>query len=255
MHSTNCKNCDGTLTGNFCSNCGQTADIHRVTFKHFLHEFFHAFTHTDKGILLLMKELVTRPGYVALEYLEGKRKKYFNPLTFLIILSSLYAYFGERSGYFDALSKTNRNPGTGHGSFAAIFSESMGIMNEHGKLVAVFLMPVLISFLSRLFFFRSQRNVAENLVLNSMVLGQVYLGMVLLFIPAFVLFPGIPIFLNNGLFHLVMFVYLVMAYHQFFGRKNLFFTFFKTLLINFLFIVLFWVVIFGYVSLKYLIVK
>src|SRR5688572_10457773 len=111
----NCKNCDSPLDGNFCANCGQKSEIHRVTFKHFLHEFFHAFTHTDKGILLLMKELITRPGYVAQEYLDGKRKKYFNPLTFLIILSSLYVFFGQKSGYFGALSMSSGNPYRGPG--------------------------------------------------------------------------------------------------------------------------------------------
>ncbi|MFZ2906051.1 MAG: DUF3667 domain-containing protein [Cyclobacteriaceae bacterium] len=244
----NCKNCDAPLTGNFCVNCGQKADIHRITFKNFLRDFFHAFTHTDKGILLLIKELMTKPGHVAKEYLDGKRKKYFNPLTFLIILSSLYAFLGQKSGYYEALSGINRYSGKGSG----IYTEAMGIMDELGKIVSLFLMPVLMSFLSRLFFFQSQRNVAENLVLNAMVLGQVYLGMILLFIPAFVLVPGIPIGINNGVFHLVMLVYITIAYKQFFGN-NVFLTALKAILINILFIVLFWVCIYTYVILKHMI--
>ena len=248
-HDSTCKNCGASLSGNFCANCGQKSEIHRVTFGHFAHEFFHAFTHTDKGILLLIKELVTRPGHVAREYLEGKRKKYFNPLTFLIILSSLYAYFGEKSGYFDALASTSRYAGKGQ----QIYNEAMGIMNEHGKIIGIFLMPVLISFLTRLFFFRAKRNVAENLVLNSMVLGQVYLAMVIIFIPAFVLLPGVPIFINNGIFHLVMLIFLTAAYHQFFQKKYVFFTAIKALLINVLFIVLFWVCVYSYVIAKHVI--
>jgi hypothetical protein len=246
--STNCKNCGADLTGNFCSNCGQTANVHRVTFKHFLHEFFHAFTHTDKGILLLMKELVIRPGYVVREYLDGKRKKYFNPLTFLIILSSLYAYFGKMSGYYEALSNGNRYTGRGAGTY----TEAMGIMNEQGKIVSLFLMPVLISLFTRLFFYKSKNNLAENLVLNSMVLGQVYLGMILIFIPVYVVFPGIPMVINNAAFHLVMLVYLTVAYRQFF-KNNVFVTALKALLINILFIVFFWVCIYAYVIIKHMI--
>src|SRR5688572_18664064 len=113
----NCKNCNAPLSGNFCANCGQTSNVHRVTFKHFLHEFFHAFTHTDKGIFLLMKELITRPGHVAREYLDGKRKKYFNPLTFLILMASLYAYIGSKTGYFKALSSGGRYTGKGYGTY------------------------------------------------------------------------------------------------------------------------------------------
>ena len=244
-HNTTCKNCDAALSGNFCSNCGQKSEIHRITFKHFLHEFFHAFTHTDKGILLLMKELVTRPGIVAREYLDGKRKKYFNPLTFLIILSSLYAYIGKKTGYFEYLSSGNRYEGKGSGTYV----EAMQFMNEQGKIAALFLMPVLMSFLSWLFFIRSKNNWAENLVLNSMVLGQVYLGAIIIFIPAYLL--GLPMGINNGLFHLVMLAFLTTAYYQFFNG-NVFLTAFKALLINILFIVLFWVCIIAYIIVNHM---
>jgi hypothetical protein len=240
----NCKNCDSPLAGNFCANCGQKSEIHRVTFKHFLHEFFHAFTHTDKGILLLMKELVTRPGHVAREYLDGKRKKYFNPLTFLIILSSLHAYFGSKTGYFDALSSGNRYEGQGAGTF----KEAMQFMNNEGKIVSLFLMPFLISFLSWLFFKRSKKNLAENLVLNSMVMGQVYLAVLLIFIPAHVFLP-VPMYMINIVFQLTMLVYMATAYKQFF-KNNIFLTILKTILITILFIVLFWVSIFGFLFVK-----
>lgn len=74
-----CKNCGTAFEGKFCPNCSQKAATHRLTLGHFIHETTHALTHTDKGILLLIKELFVRPGIVAREYVEGKRKKYFNP--------------------------------------------------------------------------------------------------------------------------------------------------------------------------------
>jgi hypothetical protein len=248
MNSTNCKNCEAPLLGNFCSNCGQTAHVHRVTIKHFLHEFFHAFTHTDKGIFLLIKELILRPGIVAREYLDGKRKKYFSPLTFLIIIASLYAYIGHLTGFFYALSASDRYKGR-----PQFVIEAMGIMDTSGKVVSVFLMPVLISLFTRMFFFRSRNNLAENLVLNSMVLGQIYLLAIVIFIPWYLLSPQTPIYVNNGVFHFLMWIYLVIAYYQFF-RGNIFLTILKTILINVLFIIFFWVFIFGYVLLKHAIV-
>jgi hypothetical protein len=90
-----CKNCDASLNGKFCSHCGQKGDIHQITMPHLGHEVFHALTHTDKGILLLIKDLLRRPGTVAKEYIEGKRKKYFSPFSFIVIstaLSALLAY-------------------------------------------------------------------------------------------------------------------------------------------------------------------
>ena len=233
------------MSGNFCANCGQTANIHRVTFKHFLHEFFHAFTHTDKGILLLMKELVTRPGHVAREYLDGKRKKFFNPLTFLVILSSLYAYAAYKSGYFEALSfkpQEYQHPGQ---------REVSDIVNESGKIINLFLMPVLMSFFTWIFFRKLKTNFAENLVLSSFVLGQIYIVMIVIFIPAYLLFPA-TVQLNNILFHVLMLIYMSVAYHQFF-KNNIFLSALKSALIIVLFIVFFWLCLIGFVILKHMI--
>lgn len=92
MQATTCLNCNEPIAEGqrFCGRCGQKSPVHRFTLAHFFHEFFHAFTHTDKGILHLLKGLATQPGVVAKEYIEGKRKKYFNPFTFFLILMGAY---------------------------------------------------------------------------------------------------------------------------------------------------------------------
>jgi len=246
----NCKNCDSPLDGNFCANCGQKSEIHRVTFGHFAHEFFHAFTHTDKGILLLMKALVTRPGHVAKEYLDGKRKKFFNPLSFLVIVSSLYAYVSFKTGYFVALSKLTRQPVNREGR--EMYAEIMGVMVNNGKVISLFLMPVLFSFFSWIFFKKSKHNLAENLVLNSFVLGEVFIFATFIFIPCFLLFPGIHVGINNAAFHVFMITYIVIAFRQFF-KNNIFLTILKAILINVLFIVFYWVFIAAFVMTQHLI--
>ena len=92
MHQANCLNCETALQGgeNFCPSCGQKTNTHRLTLGHFFHEFFHAFTHADKGIFHLLLGMLIRPGVVAREYIEGKRKKYFNPFTFFLIMMGIY---------------------------------------------------------------------------------------------------------------------------------------------------------------------
>ena len=82
MTALNCSNCATPLDPAFkhCPDCGQSTAIHRFNIKHLVHEFLHAFTHTDKGALILLRDLVVRPSTVLREYIvEGKRKKYFNP--------------------------------------------------------------------------------------------------------------------------------------------------------------------------------
>ena len=82
-HGTDCLNCGTSLSARdyFCPRCGQKADTHRLTWKHFGHEVLHAVTHADASVLHLFRDLLVRPGTVAREYLAGKRKKYFSPFT------------------------------------------------------------------------------------------------------------------------------------------------------------------------------
>jgi hypothetical protein len=92
MLTTSCANCgyhfrEGDI---YCSQCSQKIDTHKLTVPHLFHELFHAVTHADKGILVLMKNLATNPGLVAGEYAEGKRRKHFNPFTFVLICLSLF---------------------------------------------------------------------------------------------------------------------------------------------------------------------
>src|SRR5689334_17205611 len=143
-----CKNCEGSFEGKFCSNCGQKADIHRITLKHLFHELFHAITHADKGILLLAKDLLTRPGYVAREYLDGKRKKYFNPLSFMVITAAVSAFVIHETGYFEAMSGPPTGGQGGQGAprmsefwlgFFKLLFQAMAISMKNQKMLEVFL--------------------------------------------------------------------------------------------------------------------
>src|SRR4051812_32868651 len=88
-----CANCLYPLesTDQFCPNCGQKKHWRRFTLADIFWEFTQAFTDLDKGILHLVGQLAIRPGIAAREYiLEGKRKKYFNPFSFLLLVLGFY---------------------------------------------------------------------------------------------------------------------------------------------------------------------
>ncbi|HET9057313.1 MAG TPA: DUF3667 domain-containing protein [Chitinophagaceae bacterium] len=92
-----CLNCNSSFTGNFCNNCGQSKRVQQFTFSHIISEFFHAFTHADRGFLTLFKKICLYPGEVAYEYIiEGKRKKYFNLFTFFLIIITISIFFDAR---------------------------------------------------------------------------------------------------------------------------------------------------------------
>lgn len=96
MHSTTCLNCNTELSGKFCSGCGQKADTHRITAKHFiLHDLVHGVWHVDKGMAFTIKETFTRPGYAARDYIAGKRIKYYNIFYLLLLLLGLMLFAGN----------------------------------------------------------------------------------------------------------------------------------------------------------------
>lgn len=244
---TICKNCQAAAPGAYCAACGQQTHIHRVTLGHLGHEVIHALTHADKGFLLLMKELCTRPGIVAREYLDGKRKKYFNPFTFLVITSALYGYISYKTGYSNAMvaydaPSSNRSP---------YQQEVMDFVIQNGKLYMLILIVPLFATLSWLFSIRSRFNLAENVVLQALVIGQINVVRVLLFIPAFLLAPS-TIHVNVYVYEACFAVYLAVAYRQFFQNKWIF-AILKAIAVYFLFIVLFWVLIFVFILIRHLV--
>jgi hypothetical protein len=92
MNHTNCLNCNKPFTNNdlFCSSCGQRTTTHRFSLKSiFAHDFIHAVFHLDRGFFGTLKNLFLQPGTVVKEFLEGKRVKYFNYFTMILILITI----------------------------------------------------------------------------------------------------------------------------------------------------------------------
>lgn len=88
---TTCKNCGNQFDHKFCPNCGQKASVKKLEMKSLLQELPHAVWHLDRGFLYNCIELFKRPGYSIKDYLEGKRKRFYHPLSFmLIILGTMY---------------------------------------------------------------------------------------------------------------------------------------------------------------------
>ncbi|MCX2575380.1 DUF3667 domain-containing protein [Pedobacter sandarakinus] len=91
-----CKNCTTVFEGKFCNQCGQKASVSELTLHDVLHESWHAITHTDHGILKLVKDLFLRPKSVYLNYFAGQRKTYFSPVTFFLIMAAILLFLGVK---------------------------------------------------------------------------------------------------------------------------------------------------------------
>lgn len=178
MQSTNCLNCGTALQpgANFCTQCGQKADTHRLNFHHIWHDLVHAFTHADKGIFPLIAQLVIRPGTVAREYVDGKRKKYFNPFTFAFVVVGFASVILIGSG-FASFSGGSAMPANPISKF----------LDKHVNLLIFFNIPLLALF-NRLLFRRSETNYSENLVLAAFTSGQRSIFFSMLIAPIWLMF-------------------------------------------------------------------
>ncbi len=103
MERSHCLNCDTALypKQNFCPRCGQRVHTKRYTFRELINQFLVTFTSAERGIWLLLKGTTIRPGQTAIEFVEGKRKRYYNPFTFLALIISLTLLTNSWFKYYD----------------------------------------------------------------------------------------------------------------------------------------------------------
>lgn len=96
-----CQNCQSPITGNFCAECGQKANLHKDSFWHMIAHFAGDYFHYDSKLWVTLKTLLFQPGKITLEYNQGKRAKYLNPIQLYIFITTVFFIF-----YF-SLSKTD----------------------------------------------------------------------------------------------------------------------------------------------------
>lgn len=225
-----CKNCESEFEGKFCSNCGQKHVEGRFNLKELLHNFFHAFTHIDSGILYLIKELFFRPGIVSNEYIIGKRKKYFNPLQFLIITVAVSTFIAVNYNLFGPKINPDLIKNiTERERFFLLFNN---FIYKYFNLIIFFSVPVLALY-TKLFFRSSGYNFSEYLIFNTFISGERTVFYILL-TPVLYLFMH-QWYIIIGVYYIGWVVYFGFAYAQFFKGKS------KMIILKFLIMIILFV--------------
>lgn len=140
---------------------------------HIAHDVVHAVTHTDKGMLYLIKELMLRPGDVIREYLDGRRKAYYNPFSFLLIVLGIATLIAAN---FNLVTGNSRKDPI------SIF------LNQHYNLVHIYNIPFMALF-AWLFFRKSKRNYAEHLIAAVFTSAERVVFYTILAMPLMIMFP------------------------------------------------------------------
>ena len=93
MAGHRCLNCDTLLdpSWHFCPSCGQRGDAARLSVRDIRREIGYAFAHAERGLLSFAWALLIRPGLVARDYVQGKRRRYYGPFATLFVLVGVTA--------------------------------------------------------------------------------------------------------------------------------------------------------------------
>ena len=233
-----CKNCKSELNpiNNFCNECGAKIIRERISLKYLFYNVLVAFG-WDSNFFVTLRNLIYKPQIVLKEYINGTRKKYANPFTFLAVSLAISLFvINQYSEQFIQLSinpylqqvDENESAISSYNSHQIEGLKSMGFKNqeEFGKSMAMFqlkyynliqflLLPLigLISFLV----FRKPYNYDEHLVINTYILSlTTFLG-TLLFV--FSLLTKMNIFLSGSFVSFLYFPYVYKKLYELsFGR-------------------------------------
>lgn len=170
-----CLNCNEPISKKFCPNCGQKTDIHKITIKHFiLHDILHGVWHFEKGIVFTLKEALIRPGQAALDYIGGKRVRYYNVFYLSLLMIGLQLLLIHFYDNFRDLEPKN-NEQSSVLDMSKFFTENI-------KIILFSIVPLL-ALNAIIVFRRLQLNLAEHLILAGIsLLGMIELSVLFSFV-------------------------------------------------------------------------
>lgn len=168
-----CLNCEEEITGRYCSGCGQKGDTHRITLRNFIaHDVLHGTFHIERGMLYTARQALVRPGKAALDYIGGKRKRFYNVFLLVLLVFGFVLFLRH---FYDMLSfslgeipQQKVYPNEASKRLDELFSQRSKII--------VFLFVPLAAWNSWLLFRKKKLNVWEH----SIIAGMLLLGILLL---------------------------------------------------------------------------
>ena len=196
--TSNCKNCGNLLAGKYCSNCGEKVYTEKDRSAwHIIKEGLHFVTHLEGTFLLTLKTIFRYPGTYSLEFCEGKRKKYFKPISFFLIGVVIYLLFpffmGLNVSLYSAMAQfrfLNAEEAAIHKANAEHISINELAVLYHaksGKLAKLLLLIIipLKAIVLYLLFRKNRKRFFDHFIIATEI-SSFYLYFTFLFIPLFV---------------------------------------------------------------------
>src|ERR1043165_7969795 len=93
-----CRNCGATVTGSYCSHCGQPTHLHRSLVS-LGHDILHGVFHFEGKVWHTIPELLFFPGRLTRRYIDGERAKFVSPMAlYLFTVFLMFAVFSFTAG-------------------------------------------------------------------------------------------------------------------------------------------------------------
>jgi Protein of unknown function (DUF3667) len=87
-----CQNCGALLHGEYCSACGQHSVDLKVPLKDLLKELIEELFSFDSKLIHSFLPFLTKPGFLAAEFVAGRRTRYISPFKMYFFMSFLYFF-------------------------------------------------------------------------------------------------------------------------------------------------------------------
>lgn len=216
-----CLNCENELNGKYCSECGQKSDTQRITLKRFIfHDVLHGTLHLEKGILFTAKQALICPGRAALNYIEGKRKRYYNVFLLILIIIGLLLFL--RHNYEALLMSQGRLKIEKKVELNEVSKKFDDFFSQKSKIIILLFVP-LAAVNSLILFKRKKLNLSEHAIIAGMIL----LGMLLFATFAHFIFyiniiTTLTDFVYDGItifFIAITLIYIGYAYYNAFQKE------------------------------------
>ncbi|MCS3869989.1 hypothetical protein J3D55_002905 [Chryseobacterium ginsenosidimutans] len=166
MNKKSCLNCGHSISDEFCPHCGQKADTARIT-PHSLikNDILGSIWHVETRFFQTLKDILFRPGTTATDYISGKRIRYNNFISLLLILfgfNVLGLHFYEKFAGPETLAND---------------SEIRDFFSKYSKMILFVIIPMLAG--NAYFLFkRIKLNIAEHFIIGTVSL----LGILIIFL-------------------------------------------------------------------------
>jgi len=150
----------------YCSQCGQRASVYKVTFGETFQDLVDTLISVDGLLWNTIKLLAVNPGKLFREYLVGRRKSYYKPVAFFVLISVVYLLVRALIDY-DPFQNSTLSVEDQTQRQLLIKARNFMLLNID-KFLFIFVFSL--GFMLKLFFFRKY-TLAEFLAISFYVIG------------------------------------------------------------------------------------